>query len=70
MTSIPLKPEQWYWLRRDDGSIAAYRFHRLKAAPRDGAATCGEFFVGSMLQTFPLSRVIAAAEMPAGAPER
>jgi hypothetical protein len=60
--SDELKPTQWYWVRREDGSIAPYRFHQRK---RDSnGRLLGEFFVGSFIRTFPLSAVIGEAEMP------
>ena len=56
-----LKPQQWYWIRREDGSLAPYRFHQYR---HQRGRRMGEFFVGSMVQTFPLSYVVGRAEMP------
>lgn len=57
-----LIPTRWYWVRRDDGSIAPYRFHQTKTDPR--GRRLGEFFVGSFIRTFPLSAVVGEAQMP------
>ena len=56
------KPTKWYWVRREDGSIAPYRFHRTKTDTR--GRQLGEFFVGSFIRTFPISAVIGEAAMP------
>ncbi len=56
-----MKPKHWYWVRRDNGSLAPYRFHQLSPSE---TTRQGEFFVGSMLQTFSLSRVVGEAKMP------
>lgn len=61
MDEQSLKSKCWYWVRRSDGDLAPYRFHRVKQL---GKVRCGEFFVGSMLQTFPLSRIVGEAKMP------
>ena len=57
-----LKPTQWYWVRREDGSIAPYRFHQSTTDAK--GRRLGKFFVGSFIRTFPLSAVIGEAEMP------
>lgn len=57
-----LIPARWYWVRRDDGSIAPYRFHQAKTDSR--GRRLGEFFVGSFIRTFPLSAVVGEAHMP------
>ena len=55
-------PMQWYWIRRDDGSLAPYLFHQAK---RDTWGNqVGEFFLGSKLTTWSLGRVVGVAEMP------
>ena len=55
-------PMQWYWIRRDDGSLAPYLFHQAK---RDAWGNqVGEFFLGSKLTTWSLGRVVGLAEMP------
>lgn len=56
-----LKAGHWYWLRHDNGSLAPFRLHRTKKV--DGRLV-GEFYVGSMLSTWSLGRVVAQAEMP------
>jgi hypothetical protein len=61
-----LKPEGWYWVRRDDGSLAPYRFHRVRRDAKT-RAWVAEMFVGSFIQTFPLSRIVAEAKMPGAA---
>lgn len=61
MSPEDLKAGQWYWLRHDNGSLAPFRFHRVK---RVGGKLLGEFYVGSMLTTWSLGRVVAEAEMP------
>ena len=71
MTADELTSKQWYWIRRNDGSLAPYRFHRLadeaEHRPADGqSAAIAEFFVGSFLQHFRLSQVVAEAQMPVG----
>ena len=57
-----LKPNHWYWIRREDGSLAPYRFHRTGRNARDlvagfgagsvGASVgrCGRFAIGACLQ--------------------
>jgi hypothetical protein len=60
--SDELKPTQWYWVRREDGSVAPYRFHQAKTDAQ--GRRLGEFFVGSFIRTFPLSAVVGEAEMP------
>ncbi len=67
MDTQQLEPNQWYWIRRDDGSLAPYRFHRLRPAAGGGQAV-GEFFVGSFIQSWPLSRVVGEARMPGVTP--
>ncbi|HRX77818.1 MAG TPA: hypothetical protein P5307_02090 [Pirellulaceae bacterium] len=64
--SNDLKPTHWYWVRRDDGSIAPYRFHQAKTDAK--GRQLGEFFVGSFIRTFPLSAVVGEAEMPSRSP--
>ena len=59
--SDDLKPNLWYWIRREDGSLAAYRFHRRSV---DRKPAVGEFFVGSFIRRFPLSAVVGEARMP------
>ena len=62
MNADDLKSHEWYWVRRADGSIAPYRFHRIR---RDESnRPVAEFFVGSMVQAFPASAVVAKALMP------
>ncbi len=56
------QPNQWYWIRREDGSVAPYRFHRVSTDP--AGRLVGEFFVGSFIRRFSLSRVIGEAQMP------
>lgn len=63
MAPEQLQPKHWYWIRRLDGSLAPYQFHRLCPTAERGGPS-GEFFVGSLLQTWPLGRVIAEARMP------
>lgn len=63
MTEANLQPNQWYWIRRADGSLAPYRFHQLRPANTGGQPTA-EFYVGSMLQHWPLSCVVGEATMP------
>lgn len=57
-----LTPTRWYWIRRDDGTIAPYRFHQAKTDTK--GRRLGEFFVGSFIRTFPLSAVVGEAQMP------
>lgn len=57
-----LEPRCWYWIRRDDGSLSAYLFHALKRD--EEGRTVAEFFVGSMLHTWPLGRILGKAEAP------
>ena len=59
MQANELVSGNWYWIRQDDGSLAPFRFHRIK----DDEAL-GLFYVGSMLTTWSLGRVVAEAEMP------
>lgn len=59
--SEELKPNHWYWIRREDGSLAPYRFHRQSD---DRRQAIGEFFVGSFVRRFPLSAVAGEAHMP------
>lgn len=61
MSHEQLESGSWYWLRHDDGSLAPFRFHREKTV--DGVRM-GEFYVGSMLTTWSLGRVVGRAEMP------
>jgi hypothetical protein len=63
MTTDQLRPRHWYFVRRDDGSLAPYQFHGVRHDPRRGQVVA-QFFVGSLLQEWPLSRVVAAAQMP------
>jgi hypothetical protein len=58
-----LTPKTWYWIRRSDGSLAPYLFHRLCADERSGREQA-EFFVGSFIQVFELSQIVGPAEMP------
>lgn len=64
MEPSQLTPQHWYWIRRDDGTLAPYLFHRIRPDRSTGQRTA-EFFVGSMVQTWSISRVVAEAEMPA-----
>ena len=57
-----LVPMQWYWIRRDDGSLAPYLFHQKKIDAQGNQL--GEFFMGSKLTTWSLGRVVGVAEMP------
>lgn len=63
-TDEQLLPRRWYWVRRGDGSIAPYVFHRLR---HDAVLDqwVGEFFVGSFIQTFRLNQVVGECRMPA-----
>ena len=61
MDAADLKPNEWYWIRRDDGSLAPHLFHRTSSKR---GRLVGEFYVGSMLQSWPLSRVVGPAHMP------
>lgn len=61
MSDEDLKPNHWYWIRREDGSLAPYRFHRRSNTAKRAV---GEFFVGSFIQRFPLSAVVGEAQMP------
>jgi len=63
MDSRDLIPKHWYWIRRGDGSLAPYVFHKL-GEDRAGHVM-GEFFVGSFLQPFKLSQIVAEATMAA-----
>lgn len=63
MNADVLQSADWYWVRRPDGSVAPYRFHRVRRDNVDGPELA-EFFVGSMVQAFPLSAVVAKALMP------
>jgi hypothetical protein len=58
-----LLTKQWYWIRRADGSLAPYVFHKLETDECSGRERA-QFFVGSFLQTFELSQVVGPAEMP------
>ena len=58
-----LRPRQWYWVRRDDGSVAAYPLHRVCRDLRTGVMRA-EFFVGSFVRSWPASRVVGEAQMP------
>ena len=62
MNAEDLEAGSWYWLRNDNGSLAPFRFHRAKKV---GGRLVGEFYVGSMLTTWSLGRVVAKAESPA-----
>lgn len=62
MTADELKPKSWYWIRRPDGTLAPYVFHRISRDPQ--GQTVAEFFVGSFLVTFQLSQIEAEAQMP------
>lgn len=62
-----LIPRRWYWVRRSDGSLAPYVFHRL----RHDLATdvwVAEFFVGSFIQTFRLNQIVGECRMPTTKP--
>ena len=61
--SSSLIPKSWYWIRRADGSLAPYVFHRL-IADENSNRQRAEFFVGSFIQTFELSQIVGPAEMP------
>lgn len=65
MSPQRLEPGRWYWLRHDNGTLAPFRFHRLKTK---NGRSLGEFYVGSMLVTWSLGRVVAEAEMPKAEP--
>lgn len=58
-----LIPRHWYWVRRKDGSLAPYVFHRQSTDPKTGRLV-GEFFVGSFIVTFGLNQVVGEAHMP------
>lgn len=58
-----LLPTHWYWVRREDGSLAPYRLHRVVEDGADGRLV-GEFFVGSFIRIFPLGSVVGEALMP------
>lgn len=60
---VALIPKNWYWIRRADGSLAPYLFHRLSTNAETGRQQA-EFFVGSFIQFFELSQVVGPAEMP------
>ena len=60
MNAHELKPQHWYWIRRRDGTIAPYQFHRL-ASPIGSNQIRGEFFVGSMIQVFSIGHVVGEA---------
>lgn len=60
-----LKPGNWYWIRRRDGSVIPYRFHKLN--PRsEHQPNSGQFFVGSFIQSFSLGRVVGEADLGVG----
>ena len=61
MRNEDLEPGQWYWLRQENGTLAPFRFHRTKL---DGETLVGEFYVGSMLTTWSLGKVVGKADMP------
>lgn len=66
-----LTPKSWYWIRRGDGSLAPYVFHRVREDEATGRVVA-EFFVGSFLQSFQLNQIVGEARMPkreAGAAE-
>lgn len=63
MSSETLKPKRWYWVRRDDGSLAAYPLYRVSRDLRTGVRRA-EFFVGSFVRSWPASRVVGEAQMP------
>lgn len=63
MDADTLKPKQWYWVRRDDGSMAAYPLYRVCMDLRTGIRHA-EFFVGSFVRSWPASRVVGEAQMP------
>ncbi|MFK7819725.1 MAG: hypothetical protein AB8G99_13480 [Planctomycetaceae bacterium] len=62
-----LKAGQWYWIRRKDGAVVPYRFHKVREQPYSNKFE-GEFFVGSMICVFPLSAVVAEAQAPRQGP--
>ena len=64
MATDELIPRRWYWIRRDDGSLAPYVLHRTRRDPKTGRRV-GDFFVGSFIQTFGLNQVVGEAHMPA-----
>lgn len=57
-----LEPRGWYWVRRDNGTLAAYQFHGLRR--EEDGRVLAEFFVGSMLYAWPLGRILGKAESP------
>ena len=62
-----LKQGQWYWVRRQDGTLVPYRFHKVNPQSSDQPAT-GQFFVGSFLQNFSLGRVVGQADLDDNVP--
>ena len=64
MNPDQLKPQVWYWVRRDDGSLAPYQFHCVRSDAE--GRLIANFFVGSLLHGWPLSRVVAEARTPKG----
>ena len=60
--SSELIPKQWYWIRRRDGSLAPYVFHKVEK-DRSTGQWVGKFFVGSFLVTFKLNQVVGEAKM-------
>ena len=63
MDTESLTPKTWYWIRRGDGSLAPYVFHRVREDVATGGVVA-EFFVGSFLQAFRLNQIVAEARMP------
>ena len=64
MAPHELISEHWYWIRREDGSLAPYRFHRLRHDHKRNLLV-GDFYVGSFLQSFLPRQVVGEAMMPA-----
>ena len=61
MQSEELQQGRWYWVRRENGTIVPYRFHRV-VPRRANQPMTGEFFVGSFIQTFSLGQVVGQAD--------
>lgn len=62
-----MEPEQlqqrhWYWIRRQDGSLAPYVFHQIRRD--DEGKLVADFFVGSFLVPFGLNQIEGEATMP------
>ena len=63
MSPDELKSKHWYWVRRDDGSLIPYLFHKVRHDPKSQQLVA-DFFVGSFLRSWPLGRVLGEAQMP------